>query len=490
MPNWSNNIFIDSLLLGTKWGTNNIRYYLDNNISNPNLRWNSIETTSFTNALNSWSNVADINFTLGTRTNAQLIEELILGDGFILGEHEVYSNYTGSTINNIPANTSLYGSFSTLGNGWDKNDSKGGLSIGGDGFSTIVHEIGHALGLDHTHADDDTDPHAFPNVGLDSNSLGDNELNQNVYSVMSYASASFTNNSFENFGYGFLAGPMAFDIAAIQFLYGINDHFNNLDTSYILPDENTNGTYYTSIWDTGGTDEIVYNGNKNIEINLNSASLQNEVGGGGFVSRADNINGGFTIAADFTKALANQGLETGVIIENARGGNGDDTIKGNKANNQLEGGKGNDDLYGGGGVDTFIFNLDWGSDTIFDFDSNDKIDFSSIASINSLADLTINTNNNTTTITSDIGTISLPNANLSLQNNNFIFSHTDITTTPEELIAGLYIAAFDRAADKEGIDFWSSQANKAITSGASTDIIYKDQIMTGFVTNSVFFQHI
>src|SRR3546814_17209784 len=68
------------------------------------------------------------------------------------------------------------------------------------------------------------------------------------------------------------------------------------------------------------------------------APLQYEEGGGGRVSYAYGIHGGFTIA-------------NAVTIENAVGGSGNDTLTGNEASNVLSGGVGNDGLAGGAGTD-------------------------------------------------------------------------------------------------------------------------------------------
>ena len=49
--------------------------------------------------------------------------------------------------------------------------------------------------------------------------------------------------------YGYFAGPMAYDIAAMQDLYGANGNFHNGSDTYWLPDQNALGTYWTCIWD-------------------------------------------------------------------------------------------------------------------------------------------------------------------------------------------------------------------------------------------------
>lgn len=91
-------------------------------------------------------------------------------------------------------------------------------------------------------------------------------------------------------------------------------------------------------------------------IDLREATLELEEGGGGWLSYADGIYGGYTIA-------------NGVVIENATGGSGDDAIVGNAADNVLT---------GGAGADTFIFvEGQGGYDVITDYERGvDRFDFS------------------------------------------------------------------------------------------------------------------
>ena len=71
------------------------------------------------------------------------------------------------------------------------------------------------------------------------------------------------------------------------------------------------------------------------------ATLAYEEGGGGRVSYAYGVHGGFTVA-------------NGVTIENARSGSGNDVLTGNDAANNLSSGAGNDTLSGNGGNDVLI----------------------------------------------------------------------------------------------------------------------------------------
>ena len=81
-------------------------------------------------------------------------------------------------------------------------------------------------------------------------------------------------------------------------------------------------------------------------------------------------------------------METVNSFENVIGGRGNDVIFGTSGDNQIEGNRGNDQLTGRGGNDTFVFDDNWGNDTIIDFgNGNDVIDLSAVAGIRDMSDL-------------------------------------------------------------------------------------------------------
>ena len=257
------------------------------------------------------------------------------------------------------------------------------LQPGGFSFVTLIHEFGHGMGLAHPHdtgggssimLDGDTASGRVEETTPFSYTLGDYDLNQGIYTVMSYMDgwqlSPYGQPDTTNEGYGWLGSLMAFDIAAIQDKYGVNEDWATGNDTYVLKDVNEWGvyidsatgqpaehnasnqttardgyyegqsTFYSSIWDADGVDQIVYSGDKNTNIDLRAATLQYEHGGGGWVSYATGIYGGFTIA-------------NGVTIENAIGGRGNDTITGNAVANILHGGGGVDMLTGLAGNDTY-----------------------------------------------------------------------------------------------------------------------------------------
>jgi len=228
----------------------------------------------------------------------------------------------------------------------DQRWTEEGLAPGGFSFTTLIHELGHGHGLAHPH---DNGGRSGIMRGVEPEGVafdytrGDFDLNQSVYTMMSYEDGWQTSpygQPSTNDPYGWLGSLMAFDVAAIQDKYGVNEEWATGNDTYVLNDVNAPGTFYSCIWDADGTDSIVYSGARNANIDLRAASLLYEFGGGGWISYAFGIHGGFTIA-------------NGVTIENAYGGSANDTLTGNDAANLLDGGGGADIMAGGKGNDVY-----------------------------------------------------------------------------------------------------------------------------------------
>ena len=248
------------------------------------------------------------------------------------------------TLADLPGNTLGY--FAVGGNyaAFDPGvaDFTAGLVPGGNSWITVIHEAGHGLGMAHPHDNGGfgAGSEILQGVTGPFNSLGTYQLNQGVFTTMTY------NDGWRSspFGvtpsnlYGGQATPMALDIAFIQSLYGVNPTTNSGNNTYNLLSTNSS---YQAIWDTGGTDTIVFNGALAATIDLRAATLLNAVGGGGYVSYVSGVHGGWTIA-------------NGVVIENATGGSGNDVLIGNSAANILNGGAGADAMSGGAGNDTYV----------------------------------------------------------------------------------------------------------------------------------------
>jgi serralysin len=216
-----------------------------------------------------------------------------------------------------------------------------GRQLGGEGFHSILRQIGTLLGLEDPSFD------ARGSVVMQgvtsATAIGDFALNQGINTIMSRNPAVVKEaGQTQPVSFGQLAGPMALDITVLQAMYGTNLTANASADNYVLPTLNQLGqAFYQTIWDTGGTDTIIHDGTVAATIDLRAATLKYEDIGGGALSSVDGIDGGFTIAA-------------GVLIENATGGSAGDILTGNAAANTLDGRGGADTMRGLEGNDTYI----------------------------------------------------------------------------------------------------------------------------------------
>ena len=256
------------------------------------------------------------------------------------------------------------------------------------GLGSLFHELGHALGLKHPHTGSPTSSFTMPGVDRTPSITNDSVwgpgnwgLNEKTVTIMSYEYPSEG---------GSVLGLGALDIAALQLMYGVNKTYHPNNDVYYLPDPSTAGLLDTAdaaswngaIWDTGGVDEIRYDGNAHAVIRLQPADFAYGRGGGqsytsndvNYSSLDGKLGRGFSIADDRMSVLPNVNGETGVIIENATGGNGWDTIYGNKVDNVLQGRGGRDYLLGFEGNDILKGGAD--GDNLFGGADIDTADYS------------------------------------------------------------------------------------------------------------------
>ena len=287
----------------------------------------AFERARFKAAFDAISAVTNVDFTVTSDPEADF--QIVLDTDEIRGDYLAVFNPPGVGNEGV-------GLFD--GSSWDRYG--GDLKAGGAGFATIVHELLHGLGLAHPH-DEGGRSTRMAGVTAPFGDFGTFGLNQGVFTTMSYNPGHTGGDSAARAPwtglYGYEIGPMALDIAALQSIYGARDHATGKDV-YVLPDHNRSGTGWRAIWDTGGRDEIRHDGDRDAVIDLRQATLKEAPGGGGFLSSATGIAGGYTIAK-------------GVVIERATGGQGDDVLTGNAADNLLTGRGGGDRLAGRGGDD-------------------------------------------------------------------------------------------------------------------------------------------
>ena len=124
-----------------------------------------------------------------------------------------------------------------------------------------------------------------------------------------------------------------YDAVAIQGQYGENPTFNNDNNHYFFTDTNLQ-----TLYDTGGVDTINYQGRNGTTLGV-------------FNDTIDLRQGQFSSINGLDNSLR---ISYGTIIENARGGSGNDTLIGNETKNLLFGNDGNDSINGGGGNDVLM----------------------------------------------------------------------------------------------------------------------------------------
>ena len=299
---------------------------------------------------------------------------------------------------------------------------------------TFIHEIGHALGLNHPHepiltaandplaadmsanaicpccggrlhgqgmgfeASPVLEPQSANGNSLDFGTNGANSaIDAMAYSVMSYSSYAGDNKvGYANGTWDYAQSPMIRDIAAVQYLYGANFQTRSSDTIYswsvVTGEKFINGVgqgapggnkVFETLWDGGGRDTI--------NLSNYSSNLTIDLSPGGWInfnnSQVANLGKGNFAPGNVAMSLLYQGDQRS-LIENAVGGSGNDIITGNAGGNTLVGGAGNDVLTGVGGHNILaggtignelgLLGLDRGAyisvvPTINGFDGNDTL---------------------------------------------------------------------------------------------------------------------
>ena len=396
----SGNQWIDGLTDGFRWGVTRedptIGYTFISETSSliagefggyPSWGWNDAERGTMEHAIDAIEAVCGLSFVDRGDDNSDNVEVWF----YTLDDSEAEDTYgfaytPGSDPDEgmVAINWSLYRS----------NDGTFNHSIEPGSFYgiTFLHELSHAVGLKHPHERGLLDQPRFPGLTRSSNKFknkGEFDQNAHPFTQLSYVDKGAGNGLVptSKADHGFLQVPGALDIAALQWMYGINPTTASGDDIYRLPLSNQEGIGWRVIWDTGGTDRITASHSSDpVTIDLRNATLGSDPQAGGYESRVHGMTGGFMIAHDWDGLVLGQpaGL---CVIEEAIGGKGDDRLIGNAGSNVLKGRRGADLIYaatgsanvvvGGKGRDQFLVDTNPGAYvTVKDFKSSkDRVVF-------------------------------------------------------------------------------------------------------------------
>ncbi|MGO4389034.1 M10 family metallopeptidase C-terminal domain-containing protein, partial [Microvirga sp. 2YAF29] len=330
---------VNALMSGTKWGGETITYAMpdsrsDYSLINPSADGFKRLSTGSEGAVRDIMDVlvagyVNKNVAYSGRGDAN-IQVAGFEPGSVINRSHGY--YPG-----VPA----YGGETWLTNGEAANVKKGSHD-----YLLVMHELGHSLGLKHTHDHADK----LPKMS--------GERDSTEFTVMSYNETVNRPQSF-----------MQYDIAALQMMYGADFTTNSGNTTYswkqgsgetrvngISQGQTSSETIFLTLWDGGGIDTYdmsAFSDNAVIDItpggssSFSNAQLAKKDSTGAKVK--GNVYNAFLYGGDLRS-----------LIENAIGGSGNDRIIGNQAANVLQGrdgndildsGAGNDTLYGGAGDD-------------------------------------------------------------------------------------------------------------------------------------------
>lgn len=238
----------DSIDWGTQISGTTIEYNLrpaniDVGGANNTVAWNVAEQTQIRAAFDLFESFTNLTFTeISTPASAEI--QLYKGD-FFSGGSLGQANPPGEA-----AAGAVY--IDSDNDYWNGSN----LEQGSQSFRTLVHELGHALGLAHAH-DQGGSSSVMPGIPFlgfdvngnpvwDSGSLGDNGLNYNLYTMMSYNRVAGVNgnNSLDDdiFDRYEIGGPMALDIYVLQQKYGVNTSYHTGNDVYELPSANALGS--------------------------------------------------------------------------------------------------------------------------------------------------------------------------------------------------------------------------------------------------------
>jgi serralysin len=442
--NTVSNPSIDALLSGYKWSTNQVSFsFYENDVFKG--QYYGSETVSEVSeavknnvrAIFNWiEEVINIDFVEITETSNNIGQiRFMLSNG----PSYAYAYY--------PTNSSMFSLSGDvhLNPSYDHASNTNGFqnSAGKHGYMTLFHEIGHTLGLKHSHDGNITLP-----------SAEDNTTN----TVMSY---KFTGNSAGTY--------MPYDIKALQSLYGEKEYniggdvykFNSRIDQFTVNEKlSVNTPYLTkeTIWDSAGIDTLDFS-----NLSFSSAGYTFDLNPGGWLINNSADKGNYY---DYGTSIAYN-----VNIENLINSSSNDKIIANSVANTFSG---------------YFTNKFAGHDVIYNTSSQDTLDLSyyslsSVTQTQNINDLVVTLGNNGTITIKDYyvgekinlifaGIIGLSVNDVTItEDKNAIFT-VSLTEASSSLITVNYqtanntaITGSDYISNSETLTFNPGETSKTIT---------------------------
>ncbi|KQN00021.1 hypothetical protein ASE78_17795 [Sphingomonas sp. Leaf25] len=403
---------VDATLIGSKWGTQNLTYsfpltgsnyngngYDSNGVSLYHIDLGGLQQAAARASFAQISAATNLTFREIVETDTEHANIRISQSA----DQDVGSAYGG-----FPSDTR-----GVAGDIWfgRTNQPFYDLSVKGTwGYSTMMHEIGHTMGLKHGHQDYTNSDLSFyfgtaPRFGTQSLTP---DRDGQAWSLMTYTPAPGT-SGFAGEKVNQPQTYMQYDLAALQYMYGANYTTNASDTTYTFSQTTgemfVNGIsqgipsgnkIFLTIWDGGGNDTI------DASNYANGVTIDLRPGEYSTVDQAQLAN---SLAYQNGVALAPGNIAMSLLynndarslIENAKGGAGNDVFVGNMANNILDGGAGSDTVVFTNTTGVTVTLNDTGADVVVTHDGETDI-LRSIENIQGTAGndvLTGNSQNNT-----------------------------------------------------------------------------------------------
>lgn len=237
-------------------------------------------------------------------------------------------------------------------------------------YFTVIHELGHAMGLDHTFEGDATLPTDQENITHSVMSYTDHRNKTMEFTLSGNSINSQSSSSYYTTDYAL------YDVIGLQAAYGANTSHNNTDTTYTVGFGTTVGEV---IWDGGGTDLIDASSAtgactvdlreqqfSSIDVKDAATQASEKITEMGITSQTfiDFINEQYTnLGEELYTGEMSLAISKGVVIENVTTGSGNDSVQDNSVDNVINTGAGDDTIIlNQGGFDTV--NGGTGTDTV------------------------------------------------------------------------------------------------------------------------------